>query len=248
LPLKTLIVEDEPHSLSRLKFLLQDIGQVEVIGTAESGEEAVRQIDGLKPELVLLDIQLPGLTGFEVLARARHRPAVIFITAFDQYAVRAFEENAVDYLLKPMSRERLEKAIEKVSRNLGPPDRELLETLRRLMGRHRPGRPFTVKHKDEVLLIPEEDVYYFRAEDKYVFLCTADHSFFYEATLKELEALLDPDLFVRIHKSHVVAVNKIKKFHKWFLGDYVLELGDPPGTRLKIGRSYLAALRDKFKF
>jgi DNA-binding LytR/AlgR family response regulator len=248
LPIKTLIVEDEPHSLSRLKFLLQDIRQVEVIGTAESGEEAVRLIDELKPELLLLDIQLPGLTGFEALARARHRPAVIFITAFDQYAVRAFEENAVDYLLKPTSRERLEKAIEKAAQNLRPPDRELLDTLRKLMGRRRSGRPFTVKHKDEVLLIPEEDVYYFKAEDKYVFLCTADHSFFYEATLKELEETLDPDVFIRVHKGHLVAVNKIKKFHKWFLGDYVLELGDPQSTRLKIGRSYLAALRDKFKF
>jgi len=248
LPLRTVIVEDEPHSLSRLKFLLADIDDVSIIGTAESGEEAVSRIDSLKPDLVFLDIQLPGMTGFDVLARVSHRPAVIFVTAFDQYAVKAFEENAVDYLLKPTSKERVRKAVARVSRAGRAPDQKLVEKLSRLLARNRPGRVFSVKHQDEILLIPDSEVTYFKAEDKYVFLCTAEQSFFYEGTLKELEETLDPDAFVRVHKSFIVALARVKKLQKWFLNDYILVLNDAAHTQLRIGRAYLPAIRKRLKF
>jgi len=247
LPLRAIIVEDEPHSLSRLRFLLADIEDLTIVGTAENGEAAIRLIDELKPDLAFLDIQLPGMTGFDVLARCRHRPAVIFVTAFNQYAVKAFEENALDYLLKPTSKERLQKAVARVRQSRLPPDPKLLEAIAQLLARNRPGRVFSVKNKDEILLIPENDVYYFKAEDKYVFLNTAERSFFYEATLRELEAMLDPDLFARIHKSCIVAVGKIKKLQKYFLGDYILELDNAKKTRLRIGRAYLKSLKEKLR-
>jgi DNA-binding LytR/AlgR family response regulator len=248
LHLNAIIVEDEPHSLSRLLFLLKEIDDLSLAGTAENGEAAIRMIDELKPDLVFLDIQLPGMTGFDVLTRSRHRPAVIFVTAFDQYAVKAFEENAIDYLLKPTSKERLQKAVARVMQTRRPPDQELLEGISQLLARNRTGRVFSVKHQDEILLIPEKDVFYFKAEDKYIFLCTAERSFFYESTLKELEATLDPDLFLRVHKSYIVALARIKKLQKYFLGDYILELDDAAKTHLRVGRSYLPALKDKLKF
>lgn len=246
--LRALVVEDEPHSLSRLQFLLQGIADVEIVGTAENGESAIQLLDQLKPDLVLLDIQLPGMTGFDVLSRASHRPAVIFITAFNQYAVKAFEENAVDYLLKPTSKERLSTAVAKVRQSCHPLSSQLIESIRQAMDKGKRNRMFTVKSNEDILLIPENDICFFKAEDKYVFLCTRERSFFYESTLKELESRLDPDLFLRIHKSFIVALGKIRKIQKWFLNDYILEINDAAHTQLRIGRSYLTAVRNKLRF
>lgn len=228
--------------------MLKEFPDIRVIGEAMDGLTAVDMIEHLKPGLVLLDIHLPEATGFEVLARLSHRPKVIFITAYDQYAIKAFEENAVDYLLKPISRERLHKALQRVLQGESQIDGKALELIREMLQRDVYPTRFSVKLKEEILIIPSEEVYYFKAEDKYVFLCTVDREFFYDATLSELEKVLDPGKFMRIHKSYIIALGKVKKLKKWFLSDYLVELSDDRRTTLKIGRSYLPILKQKLDF
>lgn len=246
--INAVIVEDESHSLERLKDLLKEFPQIQVVGQAGDGETAISLIQQLQPALVFLDIHLPEASGFEVLARLQYKPRVIFITAYDQYAIKAFEENAVDYLLKPTSRERLQKAVDRVLGHEPPAEDKTLALLKKILQRESFQSRFSIKLKEEILIIPQEEVYYFKAEEKYIFLCTRDQEYFYDATLGELEKCLDPHKFARIHKSHIVALDKIKKLKKWFLSDYLVELSDSRGTKLKTGRSYLPDLKEKLNF
>jgi DNA-binding LytR/AlgR family response regulator len=204
-------------------------------------------IDRLQPDLVLLDIEIPGFSGLEVLQRLRHRPLVIFITAYDQYAVPAFEANAVDYLLKPFTSERLRQALSRV-RERRPIDTDLLAALQQWLKHRDYLHTFAVKNGEEILLVPENEVFFFSAEDKYVFLHTAGRRFFYDATLKELENCLDPERFLRIHKSAIVAVGKVRKLKRSLMGDYQAVLGDDKATTLRIGRSFLAAVKARLGF
>ena len=245
--IKAFITEDEPHSLERLKELLQDFPDLTVVGEAMDGISAVKLINEMKPDLVFMDIQMPGATGFEVLDQIHYDPMIVFVTAFDKYAIRAFEKNAVDYILKPTSKERLTKAVKKViEKNYKISDMDLIRLKQTLREKDYLFR-FIVKVKDEILIFPEEDVYYFKAEDKYIFLYTKDKHFFFDMSLKELEKNLNPHKFCRIHKSAIVAIDKIKKIKKWFHSDYILELKDQQDSRLKVSRNYKAALLEKLK-
>jgi two-component system LytT family response regulator len=246
--LRAIIVEDEPHARERLKDLLAVMNDIEVVAEADDGAQAVELIDRLQPELVLLDIEMPGFSGLEVLQRLHHRPWVIFVTAYDQYAVQAFEANAVDYLLKPFTAERLEQALERVRHRGRFIDENLLAELQRRLRPKRYLHHFAVKHEEEILLVPEDDVFYFLAEDKYVFLYTAQRRFFYDATLKELEDRLDPERFLRIHKSGIVAVSKVRKLKRSLIGDFQVVLGDDRATALRVGRSFLAAVKFRLGF
>jgi two-component system LytT family response regulator len=243
--LRAAIVEDEPHARERLKDLLSALPEIEVVGEAGDGAQGVDLIDRLKPDLVLLDIEMPGFSGLEVLQRARHRPLVIFTTAYDQYAVPAFEANAVDYLLKPFTAERLRQALARV-RERRPLDAALLAALRQRLQPREYLDVFAVKNGEEILLIPESKVFFFSAEDKYVFLHTAGRRFFYDATLKELESRLDPEHFLRIHKGAIVAVRQVRKLKKNLMGDLQVVMGDDKATLLRVGRSFLAAVRARF--
>jgi len=245
--IKTILVEDERHSLERLKFMLRDFDTIDIIGEAMDGESAVSLIDAKKPDLVILDIQLPVFNGFEVIERITHRPQVVFVTSYNQYAIKAFEENAVDYLLKPTSKERLGKSIKRILDKGPMPDEKLFALLK---GRIFPDyqNRFAVKLKDDILIIPAEDVNYFRAEDRYVFLSSSDGEFIYDATLKQLEEVLDPKRFIRISRSAIVCVDAIDKLSKWFFGDYNLMLKDKKKTVFKVGRTYLPRVKEKLNF
>jgi len=243
--LRTVIAEDEPHARERLKDLLAGMAGVEVVAEAGDGARAVEVIDRLQPELVLLDIEMPGFSGLEVLQRLRHRPLVIFVTAYDQYAVPAFEANAVDYLLKPFTAERLGQALERARQRGRFIDENLLQELQRRLRPRQYLHHFAVKHDEEILLVPEGDVFYFLAEDKYVFLYTAGRRFFYDATLKGLEERLDPERFMRIHKSAIVAVGQVRKLKRNLIGDVQVVLGDDKATTLRVGRSFLAGVKSR---
>jgi len=245
--IRSIIVEDEPHSIERLKYLLKDLKDIQIIGEAQDGKAAIELINKLKPELIFLDIQLPGTSGFGVLEKISYPVMVIFVTSYDQYAIKAFEENAVDYILKPTSKERLKKAVEKIINLNKRLDENTIEVLKSMFEKNSHMSRFAVKLKDEILIIPQEDVYYFNAEDKYVFLHTYDRKFFYDATLKELEDILDPEIFCRIHKSYILSINKIKKLKKEFFSEYSAVLDDNK-TILKIGRNYLPKLKKNLKF
>lgn len=245
LKIKTLIVEDEPPSQERLLELLQGIDSLEILDIAKDGIEAVEKINGLKPELVFLDIRMPGANGFEVLERISHRPMVIFLTAYDEYAIKAFEENAVDYLLKPSSGQRIAEAVRKVMERCQRISPELLETLKKSLENKKYLKRFAVKQGDEVLIIPEEDVCYFQAEHKYVFLYTLSRRCIFDMTLKELDDYLDPDCFCRIHKSTIVSLTKISRLKKWFKGEYLIQFEDFKRSKLKVSRSYVSLLKEK---
>jgi DNA-binding LytR/AlgR family response regulator len=231
-------VEDELNSLERLKSVLAGQPEVEVIGEAKDGLQAIDMIDELKPELIFLDIHMPGASGFEVLARINHKPMVIFMTAYDEFAVKAFDANALDYILKPSTATRIAEAVTRAVERRRVVDDQLLATLRAAAGQAGYLRRFAVSRADEILVIPESEVYCFRAEDKCVLLCTYKEQHFFDMTLKELESRLDPAVFCRIHKSHIVALDKVRKIQRWFHGDLVVQLEDAEKNNLKVGRSY----------
>lgn len=245
--ISTIIVEDEIHSLERLKKLLTEFKQIEIIGEAGDGETAVKLIDELEPDLVFLDIQLPVFNGFTVLEKITCKPRIIFVTSYDNYAIKAFEENAVDYLLKPTSPERLKLSLKRIEESTFKMDQDFINLLKNKVYPEYINR-FAVKTKDEIHIIPMEKVNYFRADNKYLFLVTNEGEYFYDSTLKNLENLLDPSEFIRVNKTFTVSISKIAKFSKWFLGDYNVVLSDKGNTTIKIGRKYLPNCREKFKF
>lgn len=234
--LRTLIVDDEPLAVERLRILCGRIAGVNLVGAASDGAAALRLIESLKPELLLLDIQMPGLDGLSVaraLADSRTRPAVIFVTAFDQFAVAAFDVAAVDYLLKPVEAERLERAIARVRGESGGP---------------RPGtaaspwiQEFWVPHRAEIIRIAARDIDLIEAERDYMRLHVGPRSFLLHKTITELERRLDPAEFLRLHRSTLVRRDRIARFRHKGSGVWEAQLQD--GRWLRVGRSYLASAR-----
>jgi DNA-binding LytR/AlgR family response regulator len=171
---------------------------------------------------------------------------VIFVTAYEKYALKAFEENAVDYILKPTDKKRLEKSLNRVIDKKQKLDSNMLDMIKGLVKKEEYMTRFSIKGHSEITIILEEDVYYFKAQEKYTFLCTYDEEHFYDSSLKKLETSLNPEKFLRIHKSYIVAMDKVAKIQKQFLRDYIVELSDKEGTILKVGRSYIQDFKSKF--
>jgi DNA-binding LytR/AlgR family response regulator len=238
--LRTFIAEDETHALRRFRDLLKAFPEILVVGESGDGITAAARINDLRPDLVFLDIRMPGASGFDVLDRLSCDPRIVFVTAYDEYAIRAFEENAVDYLLKPVTRERLEKTIERVARLEARISVKDLRDLRSAIEEKAYLRRFFIKKGDEILIVPEADVLAFKAEDKVVILSARGGEHVLDITLKELENCLDPSKFCRIHRSVIVALDKIGKMQKWFHGEFLIFLED--GKKFKVSRNYKANL------
>lgn len=235
------IADDEPLARERVRELLAQRQDVVLAGEARDGEEALRVIHEARPELVLLDVQMPGLDGFEVLAELERMPAVIFITAFDEYAVRAFEVRALDYLVKPFHRARFHEAVDRALTRPAVPD------LRALLAELRPSHltRFVVRSAEEIRFVRAAEVAWIESAGNYVRLHTAAGEHTVRTSLRELEGRLDPDVFVRVHRSAVVNVDFIEKLEPYFHGEYVITLRD--GSRLSSSRSYSARLREMLK-
>ena len=238
-PLRTLIVDDEPLAIERLQILCAPIAGLSLVGTAADGAGALRLIDSLAPDLLLLDIQMPGMDGMAVaraLAGRTARPAVIFVTAFDQFAVAAFDVAAVDYLLKPVEAERLERAIARV--------RTQLETAPPSPAPAPPSpwiHEFWVPHRAEIIRIAARDIDLIEAERDYMRLHVGPRSFLLHKTITELERRLDPAEFLRLHRSTLVRRDRIARFKHNGSGAWEAQLQD--GRWLRVGRSYLANAR-----
>src|SRR5208283_35082 len=174
---------------------------LDVVGEAENGQDAVDKIEALHPDLIFLDVQMPGFDGFEVVRRLRVKPFIVFTTAYDEYALKAFEENSIDYLLKPIEQKRLDKAVEKLGRVYATSKPQINENVERFLSQlaSPPLKRLQVKSGDKILLIDTDSITYFEAKDKYTFLHTVDHEHIVEPTLAELEEKLDKLTFVRIH-------------------------------------------------
>ncbi len=252
-PLKTLLIDDESLAISRLRRLLEKHRDTfEVIGDAPNGAEGLTLIESEQPDVIFLDIEMPLLNGFDMLSRLTTMPMVVFATAFDQYAIRAFEENSVDYLLKPIEADRLTRTAQKirtlVERNdMGQPlTNPMTENVMRLLAQMQPKKEvysISVKTGEKIRLIPLSDIAYFEAEDKYVFLATMDgQKFLTTYTLTTLAEKL-PDTFVRISRSVIVNRHKIAEIHRHFDGKFLLALTDKKATKLTTGSTYGETVR-----
>ncbi|MEO1050892.1 MAG: LytTR family DNA-binding domain-containing protein [Bacteroidota bacterium] len=238
---KALVIEDEGPARRRLKRLLENHQhEIEVIGEASNGEEGLSMIEEIDPDLVFLDIQMPGLNGFEMLKKLDNPPWVIFTTAYEEYAVKAFEENSLDYLLKPIEEERLDKAIKKLARieKEEPADVDISAVLSHLdqLRTKKEFTSFPVKIGDRIIMVKLEDILYFNARDKYVDLCTkSGETHLIDQSLTELEKKL-PDNFMRVQRAFIVNRHFISEFRKYFNNRFVLIMEE--GTKIKTGKSY----------
>jgi two-component system LytT family response regulator len=242
--MRTLIVDDEPPARERLKRLLDDIEGVALIGEAEDGAQAVELIERERPDLVLLDIQMPGLDGFGVVEALDDPPPLVFVTAYDQYAIRAFEVNALDYLLKPFSRERLEKAIRRAQeaqteeQDVAARLRPLLESLA-AQGRYL--TRLAVRDRDRICVLDVDEVDWIGVEDEQVVVHVGDRAYPARRTLSALEARLDPAHFFRAHRSAIVNLSRVKEVIPWFKGSHKLRL--TTGAEVDLSRAQARALR-----
>lgn len=243
---KTLIIDDEQLARQRLKRLLKPYNELEIIGEAVNGADGLEQIEALRPDLVFLDIEMPLLNGFEMLAKLDHQPKVVFTTAYDQYAIKAFEEDSIDYLLKPVEAERLEKTIKRLNQTPSQVSEPLpLEALMKQLLVKKDIKTLTVKIGDRILLIKLIDILFIDAEDKYVFLHTADgKKHLTDFTISSLEDKL-PEQFIRIHRSTIINVDHIKEIRKGFNGALVFLMNNTD-IKLTSSRSNGDMLRDRF--
>ena len=256
MPLSTLIVDDEQLARDELAYLLKNIGDVEVVAQGKNGLEAVTLIREHNPDLVFLDVQMPGLDGFGVIKKLLDKkitlPKIVFSTAFDQYAVRAFEVNAVDYLLKPFDRKRVAQSVERarsMSSGNGPADK--LDALVRMLESQRPQTSkILLKAAGRLFLVNQKDICFASIEDGIITVVTSGLNGMEGQsncrTLEELLDSLDPDLFWRAHRSYLVNINRIKEVVPWFKSSYQLRMDDKKQTEIPVSRAQTKRLRELF--
>ncbi len=249
---RTVIVDDEPPARRRLRKLLEVHHEVTPVGEAGSGSEAVRCIQEQRPDLVFLDIQLPNFDGFEVLHRLEETPVVIFTTGYDRYALRAFDAASIDYLLKPVEPKTLARAVSKLklltqteeSRALEQRMQKVLEHWQATSAGPAYVHKLAVRLGERALLIDMDDVSYFDAKDKYVFLHTrSGKEYIVDHTMAELESSLDPQKFVRVHRSTLVNLDQVKEIQNWFGGKYHLLLADGPSSEIEVSKGMAPKLK-----
>ena len=247
--IKVLIVDDEPLARQNIRVLLKEDPSIELIGECGSGAEALKAIQKRAPDLLFLDIQMPLMSGFDVLEKidAEKIPAIIFVTAFDQYAIRAFEVHALDYLLKPFDDARFEKALIQAKKQIE--QREINQLSKRLVrlleDRDTPPTNkarasnylsrLMVKSASRVFFLKVDEIDWIEAADYYVKLHVGPKSHLLRETMSDMEARLDPEKFLRIHRSAIVNLDRVKEMHSHFNGEYLVILRD--GTELKLSRS-----------
>lgn len=244
---KALIIDDEQLARELIKNYLKDFSGIQLIGECENGFEGARFIAELKPDLVFLDIQMPKLNGFEMLELIDDPPEIIFITAHNDFAIKAFEMNAVDYLLKPYSKERLLAAIDKATERLKA-GQQKDETIRELI--HQPLTEtlerIVVKSGSKIKVIPVDKIIYLEAQDDYIMIYTEDGKHLKQGTMKHYEDHLDQSAFIRVHRSYIVRVDQVVQIEPYTKETYMLKLKN--GISLKVSRNGLKNLRDKLDF
>jgi DNA-binding LytR/AlgR family response regulator len=260
--LKVLVVDDEQLARDELCYQLEQLGELEVVAQAGNGVEALAAVDRHAPDLMFLDIQMPGVGGFEVARRLLDRdddaPALVFVTAFDQHAIEAFEVNAVDYLLKPVESGRLEQAVDRARRRIeagrpssaaAAPLNDQLEQIVKLMaGRQVRREQVAVKVGERFLLVQADEIIFASLADESINIVTGQVSGTSNyRTLDDLQARLDPEVFWRVHRSHLVNINKIKEIVPWFSRNYILRMKDAKGTEIPVSRAQTKRLREYLK-
>jgi two-component system, LytTR family, response regulator LytT len=255
--LRTLVVDDEKLAREELCFLLEQAGGLDIVGQAADGVDGLRLAGELRPDLLFLDVQMPGLTGFEVARRlidADLLPQLVFVTAFDQYAIDAFSVNAVDYLLKPVDADRLDQALDRARRRLASEEAakitlapsDLERVIEAVQARQQGRRDqLAVRTGEKFVLVQADEVIYASLVDEAIVVVTnaASGTSNYR-TLDELQARLDPAVFWRVHRSHLVNITKIKEIVPWFSRNFLLKMKDAKATEIPVSRSQTRRLRE----
>lgn len=212
---KVIIIDDEPLARSLIRKLLEQYPQLDVIDECADGFEAFKSIQQHNPHLIFLDIQMPRINGFELLEMLDQPPAVIFTTAFDEYALKAFESQAVDYLLKPVTKDRLDKAVQKcLQQNLSNPISQVSALIENQLYENYQNR-IVVKDRGNIRIIPSEEIWYIEANDDYVKIVSNAGSFLKKNTLTNIEKSLNPNQFVRVHRSYLIPIQQIKSIEPY---------------------------------
>ena len=242
-PIRAIIVDDEELARASLKLSLQKFQQISVINECSNGFEAVKAIKEFKPDVVFLDIQMPKLNGFDVVELlADEAPQIIFVTAFDEYAIKAFDANALDYLLKPVNPDRLKIAIkrleEKISIKAKP---DFKNAVKEVVQKNLPLQRILIKENTKVHVIPVNEIIYFEAQDDYVLIQTLDKSYLKNGRLANLEAELDPQVFIRIHRSFLVNIDYINRIESYSKDSKLVKL--KTGFEIPVSRSGYGKLK-----
>jgi two-component system, LytTR family, response regulator len=243
---RALVVDDEPLACQQLRRFLSALGDVDVVGECESGADAVQKIATLRPDVVFLDVQMPHLDGFGVLDAVgpERMPPVVFVTAYEEYAIRALRAHAVDYLLKPVDPDEVSQALVRLRRRLGEPHQDAAARLAELLAERVRGRAYLqrliVRDRDRQLVVRASDVDWLEADDNVVRVHVGPSVYVTRSTLGGFARQLDPRRFARIHRSTIVNVDRVREIQPWFNGEYVVFLADR--TQLTVGPTF----RDAF--
>ena len=246
--MRTLIVDDEPPARELIQEYLEDVPRIDPIGECKNGREAIEAINEEAPDLVFLDVQMPGLDGFDVLEQIEVLPDIIFSTAYDQYAIEAFDAGAVDYLLKPYSKARFRTAVDRALERHDQDEDDYGDRLATLLqeakgdDKETPERLY-VRHGDKIIPVDPEDIRWIEAAGDYSKLHTDEKTYLSSMGIGDLEERLDPSRFMRVHRSHILAFPAIDHLYSDGSGGYKAVLND--GTKVRVSRSYAADIRDR---
>jgi len=243
--LKTILIDDEPLARQIIREFLQAFPQLGIVAECENGRQAVAAINHHKPDLIFLDVQMPGLSGFQVLERLEHVPVIIFSTAYDEYAIRAFDVNAVDYLLKPFDRQRFAAAVQRAIERRAGVGAEM-ERLLRLLQHTQPAGIFSdrllVRSGEKIIPVRVADIEWIEAADDYAMLHAGSSKHLCTLGLGEIEKRLNPQQFMRVHRSAIINISRIRHLEKDGEGGMIATMAS--GEEVKVSRRYAAALRE----
>lgn len=242
-PIRTIIADDEPKARRRTERMLQKYAEFEVVQSCSDGKETLNAIKKLNPDLVFLDIQMPEYDGFELLEQIEpgHLPRIVFITAYDEFALQAFEVHAIDYLMKPFDADRFEASLQKVKNSIqaspgNEPQNSILELLKTIKDHdHSPDR-LMIKKVGKFFFLDPLDIQWIEANGNYVKITCAENHYLVRDSMKNIKSKLNPNIFFRIHRSTIVNIRKIKMLEPWFHGDYKVIMTD--GTKFTMTRNY----------
>lgn len=240
-----LIIDDEPLARELLREFLEQHADLHLIGECSKGTEAVDKIDELKPDLIFLDVQMPGMNGFDVLDEINHDPFVIFTTAYDQYAIKAFEKNAVDYLLKPIDQERFKLAVDRAINRMNTEQNNVGELLRNMKTENRTSYDshIFVQKSEKLINLSVDEIEHLEASGDYTILTTKNDQFVSSSGIGKLEEILNPDTFIRVHRSTIININSLKEIEKHFNGGMIVKMNN--GKSFPVSRTYAKLIRKK---
>ncbi len=243
--IKCLIIDDEQLARDLLREYIEQIHDITIIGEATKGKDAVELIDELMPDLIFLDVQMPGMNGFDVLDDITHDPYVIFTTAYDQYAIKAFEKNAVDYLLKPLDEERFRLAIKRAIERMKLEQNNVGELLRNMKTENKSSYDshIFVQKSEKLLNLPVDEIMFLEASGDYTILSTKADQFVSSSGIGKLEEILNPETFIRVHRSTIININFLKEIEKHFNGGMIVKMQS--GKSFPVSRTYAKLIRKK---